>query len=335
MTPHEQHRVHGCRGRPSDGIIFLHETPEWLCGSDLHSQSGGVVHRWNPCFGGTVPLMFVCFHVMYDLLSAHNARCCIMHALTAVHLFALLSLCVFLVTRSWHGSRPQPTGPSGPPSSAFCSEIIPPTATPPPYPESLWQRQQHRRSSQPVGRFGAGGSLPNSHVPSLLMPSLPRRPKSLGYRCLVLANPQISRWTPRKCWQRSAARHPKASSIPETGAADKNWALKFGGSDAWLVPKTGILLEGANGKCNTAVTAAQLCLDNTTLCPTNYLVPNLHICISKTFEGSQFSFIIKLKWNIFSYFCLTFPPLAILFYFSFHWLVNTNSWLMFSLRQTK
>lgn len=34
-------------------------------------------------------------------------------------------LYVFAVTHTWHRSKPQPTGPSGPPCSAFCSEIIP------------------------------------------------------------------------------------------------------------------------------------------------------------------------------------------------------------------
>lgn len=37
-----------------------------------------------------------------------------------------------------------------------------------------------------------------------------------------------------------------------------------------------ILLEAAEGKCNTAPTAAQLCLDDSTLCPTNYFWPYSH-----------------------------------------------------------
>lgn len=41
--------------------------------------------------------------------------------------FVCVCLCLFMcaVTHTWHHSRPQPTGPSGPPYSAFCSEIIP------------------------------------------------------------------------------------------------------------------------------------------------------------------------------------------------------------------
>lgn len=37
-----------------------------------------------------------------------------------------------------------------------------------------------------------------------------------------------------------------------------------------------ILLEVAEGKCNTAPTAAQLCLDDSTPCLTNYFWPYLH-----------------------------------------------------------
>lgn len=69
---------------------------------------------------------------MYRLQSASNARCCtmIMIMLLGVHILCFLFACVFVlslcpVTHTWHHSRPQPTGPSGPPCSAFCSEIIP------------------------------------------------------------------------------------------------------------------------------------------------------------------------------------------------------------------
>lgn len=96
---------------------------------------------------------------------APNKRCWIINALIDMEDFAFVCmyfyLYVFAVTHTWHRSKPQPTGPSGPPCSAFCSEIIPHClvlylpqlhSSLHPHlhrPESLRQRQQRRRSSQP------------------------------------------------------------------------------------------------------------------------------------------------------------------------------------------
>lgn len=77
-------------------------------------------------------LKYILCICMYSLQPARNARCCIMLMLMSlgVHILCCclrvsLSLSLCLVTHTWHRSRPQPTGPSGPPYSAFCSEIIP------------------------------------------------------------------------------------------------------------------------------------------------------------------------------------------------------------------
>lgn len=115
------------------------------------------------------------------------ALACTLCTLFFFFLFALLSIPVLVErTCTWRGGNPQPTGPSGPPSSAFCSEIIlpphrlPPHSPPQPPPPSLCDGASSAgvAASHLVGRLVCeAAKLP---CPSLLMPSLPRRPRSLG-----------------------------------------------------------------------------------------------------------------------------------------------------------
>lgn len=134
--------------------------------------------------GGTLSLHLICPSTTYNPLSAHSARSCVhpLHLFFFFFLFALLSIPVFVErTCTWRGGNPQPTGPSGPPSSAFCSEIIPPPRRlPPTLPPSLCDGASSAgvAASHLVGRLVCeAAKLP---CPSLLMPSRPRRPRSLG-----------------------------------------------------------------------------------------------------------------------------------------------------------
>lgn len=129
---------------------------------------------------------------------APNTRCCIIN----IFFGGALCLCVFLcITLTWHHGAPQPTSPSGPPHGAFCSEIIPhrlvlylpqlhSSLTTPTFIPRIPATAPAAPALQPAGVEGEAAKLA---CPSLLMPSLPRRSRSLGCCWLVRANPQISR----------------------------------------------------------------------------------------------------------------------------------------------
>lgn len=160
----------------SDGLLGKENDPRanslFFCGGEAGREG----------MGGFVPLTLVyLIPIICSQLTALALACTF--CTFFFFLFALLSIPLFVKrTRAWHGGNPQPTGPSGPPSSAFCSKIIPPP--PPrhhhPLPQSLCDGASSGggAASRSVGRLACeAAKLP---CPSLLMPSLPRRPRSLS-----------------------------------------------------------------------------------------------------------------------------------------------------------
>lgn len=145
----------------SSGGLFECGTSDARLGKENASRANSLsfffsflLESW---WGVTVPLTLVyLIPLIRSQLTALALTC------TFLHLFFLLSIPMFVKrTRTWHGGNPQPTGPSGPPSSAFCSKIIPPPPAhrppptahhpPPSSPESLCRCQQWRRRSQSLG----------------------------------------------------------------------------------------------------------------------------------------------------------------------------------------
>lgn len=120
--------------------------------------------------GRGLSLYLICLSTTYNPVSANSARSCVhpLHPFFFSFLFALLSLPVFVErTCTWRGGNPQPTGPSGPPSSAFCSEIIlPPHRLPPPLFPRVSVTAPAVPAWQPVTWLVAGfARLPNCRVP--------------------------------------------------------------------------------------------------------------------------------------------------------------------------
>lgn len=121
---------------PPYSLSSFHRTYLWYvsvqcanCALDTH-PSGSV----SMCVFVCLYCIFVCTVCIVVRFKA--PRCCIMNVVFYVQILTCFCLHVYLymdvcaATHSWHHCRPQPTGPSGPPNSAFCSEIIPPLPRP-------------------------------------------------------------------------------------------------------------------------------------------------------------------------------------------------------------
>lgn len=135
---------------------------------------------------------------------APNTRCCIMNALSGVHAlwFCLyVSQCICVCSNT-HLASQQTTAHWSIWASLQCilqrdnpplPRPLPPSASqlslnPHLHPPRISPTMPTAPKQQPAGVVREPAKLP---CPSLLMPSLPRRPKSLGYCWLVHANPQI------------------------------------------------------------------------------------------------------------------------------------------------